>query len=660
MLVAALGIMAVGLGVTWLLLRASEEEGTRRMAAQQNDEVEMVARLLAAKVEQNQKVLGAVASSITPSMLDSRLTIEWLLQQGLPATRFFDTLHVARPNGEVIINLRHGRVDAESAGSLDAVERDYLRRTLAQGKPLVSEPIPGQAGDPSILFTMPLHREDGGVIGVVGGAIRLQSQGLLPPSMALPQRTGSRLMVFTRDGVILAHSDPARIMGEAKDEPGLGPVYARWTTRGQPVQASATTETLNGQMVSLAGMPLAQWMVVRVSDAEALLYPMREGLQSTWWRVAALVALLALGSAMAVGLMARPLTRIYHRALRMQTLQRPEAGQAMAQDEVDVLVGALIDLERRRKDQHVHRLTLAAQFEAVLHAVPVGVLITVEERLEVANPHACEMLGYGVEALQGQHVRMLYAGLTEYEALHQQVRHEFAVHGFYRGEVCFRRRDGGTVWARVLGRTLNVEGERAGTVWVLEDMTVAREALRQQGWVALYDPLTMLLNRQAFEQRLEALLQDPERRLQEGSEVGVVLFLDLDHFTGLNALAGHDAGDDALRHVARIIDAQVRQLGYAGRLGGDEFGVLLPGCSPARAQAVAEQLRAALQDWEPHYGGQSFTMAASIGLVVLRPGLETVADVLHAADMACYEAKRAGRNRVAWHLPSEPAPAKRA
>jgi diguanylate cyclase (GGDEF)-like protein/PAS domain S-box-containing protein len=316
-------------------------------------------------------------------------------------------------------------------------------------------------------------------------------------------------------------------------------------------------------------------------------------------------------------------------------------------------VGMLIDLERRRRDQQVHRQALAAQLQAVLDAVPVGVLITADDQLEVVSQHAGEMLGYEVLALQGQHPRTLYAGEQEYETLREQVQEEFAAHGFFRGDVCFRRKDGGTVWARVLGRVLNVEGERTGTVWVLEDMTVEHEALRQQGWVALLDPLTMLLNRQAFELRLEELLRSQDRGRHGDADMGVVLFLDLDHFTGLNALAGHDAGDDALRHVARLIEAQVRHLGYVGRLGGDEFGVLLPGCTPTRGQAVAEHLCAGLRAWTPQYGGHSFTMAASVGMVVLRPGLDTVGDVLHAADMACYEAKRSGRNRVAWHSPSD-------
>lgn len=135
----------------------------------------------------------------------------------------------------------------------------------------------------------------------------------------------------------------------------------------------------------------------------------------------------------------------------------------------------------------------------------------------------------------------------------------------------------------------------------------------------------------------------------------MVLFLDLDHFTVINDVAGHDAGDDVLRHVARVLEAQVRQAGWAARLGGDEFAVVLPGCTAGHGLAVAEQLRVAVQAWEPVYQGRSFTLGVSIGMVVLEEGLHDVASVLHAADMACYDAKRAGRNRVVRRAVQRPA-----
>ena len=97
--------------------------------------------------------------------------------------------------------------------------------------------------------------------------------------------------------------------------------------------------------------------------------------------------------------------------------------------------------------------------------------------------------------------------------------------------------------------------------------------------------------------------------------------------------------------------AQVGQSGWVARLGGDEFGVVLPDCTAAHGIEVAAQLRAVIQAWEPIYQGRSFSLGASVGMVVLDASTQDAAGVLQAADMACYSAKRAGRNRLVRHTP---------
>ena len=92
MLVAVLAVGLAGGIAAWLVAQASGQETVRRLVEQQNDEVEMLARLLASKIEQSQKVLAAVAAGITPSVIDSPASLEWLMRQGLPAARFFDSL----------------------------------------------------------------------------------------------------------------------------------------------------------------------------------------------------------------------------------------------------------------------------------------------------------------------------------------------------------------------------------------------------------------------------------------------------------------------------------------------------------------------------------------------------------------------------------------
>ena len=656
-LVAVLAVGLSGAVSAWLVTRASGQEAMRRVVSQQTDEVEVVARLLASKIEQSQKVLRTVAAGITPAMLESPSALEWLLQQGLPAVQFFDAMQVARDNGELRLNLRGGRLD--KASNLDPAERDALRRTLIDGKPLVSELIAGRTSDARVMFTMPLHREDGTVLGVVAGALRLQSQGLLPPSMTLPARDDSRLLVFTRDGTILSHSDPTRIMGKVSDETGLAPVYSRWLEQAQPVVGRGTTHLEDQHIVSMAGMPLPQWIVARVSPSQALLAPLQGAQREAWWLAAASMALCMLLVAGLMAWMAQPLAQLTHSArqlLRRSTRAGPPQGTVVwprAGGEVGELVQMFQGMVQQGSLQQQHKATLDGQFQAVLDSASVGIVISRHGILEVVSRQACLMLGYTEGELQGHPARTLYANDAEYGRIGERVQAEFAAHGAFDGDVCFMRKDGTPVWARVQGRGVRPDEMAGGTVWILEDITAAREAQMQQAWERTHDALTQLYNRNAFDERLGLLLAErsmrpraPDANSSEAAGDGVVLFLDLDHFTVVNDIAGHDAGDDVLRHVARLLESQVRQIGWAARLGGDEFAVVLPGCALARGQAVAEQLRASVQAWEPSYQGRSFTLGVSIGLVVLDASLQDVPSVLYAADMACYDAKRAGRNRV--------------
>ncbi|MBB6559439.1 diguanylate cyclase (GGDEF)-like protein/PAS domain S-box-containing protein [Acidovorax soli] len=656
MAVAALVVVLASAASVWLVSRAAGQEAMRRVVGQQTDEVEVVARLLASKIEQSQKVLRTVAQGITPGMLDAPASLDWMLRQGLPAAGFFDALQVVRKDGELKLNIRAGQL--AKASDLDPAERDALRRTLIDGKPVVSELIAGRTSDARIMFTLPLHSEEGTVLGVVAGALKLQSQGLLPQSMALPAREDSRLVVFTRDGTILSHTDPARIMGQVRDEPGLAPVFADWLRRAQPVVGRGSTEVLPDHIVSVAGMPLPQWFVARVSNSQALLAPLQGAQREAWWLAAAVIALGVLLLASVMVWMAQPLAQLCRSALQLLRRDaRAVVEWPVSRGEVDTLVRVFDGLAQQKQQRdHLHTL-VGGQFEAILEHSSVGIVITRHGVLEVVGRQASLMLGYADGELQGRPARALYGSDADYARLGERVQAAFAAHGAFDGDVCFVRKDGSPVWARVQGRTVRSQALGASTVWMLEDITAARAAQYQQAWELTHDALTQLHNRSAFEHRLALLLAERSTRARgpasagdsdgaDAGEDGVVLFLDLDHFTLVNDVAGHDAGDDVLRHVARLIETQVRQVGWSARLGGDEFAVVLPGCTLARGQAVAEQLRATVQAWEPSYQGRSFTLGVSIGLVVLDAHLHDVASVLYAADMACYDAKRAGRNRV--------------
>lgn len=133
------------------------------------------------------------------------------------------------------------------------------------------------------------------------------------------------------------------------------------------------------------------------------------------------------------------------------------------------------------------------------------------------------------------------------------------------------------------------------------------------------------------------------RRFRRYGTPAVVMMVDIDHFKRVNDAAGHVAGDDVLAAVARCITAGLGVLDTAGRYGGDEFGIVLPGVQAAQARELAERLRRTVAG---HVSVQGVPVSLSIGLAELVPGLESVKTWVAAADAALYRAKLDGRDCV--------------
>jgi diguanylate cyclase (GGDEF)-like protein len=186
------------------------------------------------------------------------------------------------------------------------------------------------------------------------------------------------------------------------------------------------------------------------------------------------------------------------------------------------------------------------------------------------------------------------------------------------------------------------QGRVIGAVVVFHDVTRERRLKRALSWQASHDALTGLINRREFDNRLHAALLAAQR--EEGSYA--LLYIDLDQFKVINDTCGHQAGDRLLRDVTGLLQTRVRTSDTIARLGGDEFGVLLESCTPEQAARIAEGVRQAIRDFRFVWGANTLSVGASIGIVQIRAETENVASVMSAADIACYAAKDAGRNRI--------------
>jgi diguanylate cyclase (GGDEF)-like protein/PAS domain S-box-containing protein len=185
-------------------------------------------------------------------------------------------------------------------------------------------------------------------------------------------------------------------------------------------------------------------------------------------------------------------------------------------------------------------------------------------------------------------------------------------------------------------------GRVSGALVIARDVTQARHLARQLSHQATHDPLTGLVNRGEFERRLVRVVASAAEEHTEHA----LGFLDLDGFKRVNDACGHLAGDELLRQVSGLMRERMRSGDTLGRLGGDEFGMLLEHCRLREAGHIADAIRRGVGSHRFVCGGRTHTVGASIGVVPIRSTAAHPAALLAAADAACYRAKRSGGDRV--------------
>lgn len=166
--------------------------------------------------------------------------------------------------------------------------------------------------------------------------------------------------------------------------------------------------------------------------------------------------------------------------------------------------------------------------------------------------------------------------------------------------------------------------------------------------LALRDGLTGLLNRRYWESCLE---REFARHQRYDNPVSLVIF-DIDHFKRVNDTYGHQTGDEVIRAVSGVTSHLVRETDFAGRYGGEEFVVLLPGTNLEGAAQFAERLRASVEQQVLDYQGSPLTFTISLGVATISDDMVDYQALLERADKALYASKEGGRNMVTLHQPA--------
>ncbi|WP_315651775.1 bifunctional diguanylate cyclase/phosphodiesterase [Roseateles aquae] len=319
-------------------------------------------------------------------------------------------------------------------------------------------------------------------------------------------------------------------------------------------------------------------------------------------------------------------------------------------------------IERLRRQQLRSERQAAAQLkaqaqhtQAILdHMVDGVITIDARGRIDSINPAACRMFGYAAAELLNQDVSLLMPQGDA--ARHDQYVSDYLRSGAARiigvgRDVDGRRKDGQIFPMSLAVSRIDREGEPL-FIGLTRDITERKRAEAAIEQLAFYDPLTGLPNRRLLLDRLNQALASSRRNGRHGA----LLFIDLDNFKSLNDTMGHGMGDRMLQAVAQRLRAALRSEDTVARWGGDEFVVLLQDLGQERqrahlhAEAAAEKLLRVLG--QPYLIDQhNHHSTPSIGIVVWNDASGGSEELLKHADHAMYEAKSAGRNRLAFFDP---------
>lgn len=300
-----------------------------------------------------------------------------------------------------------------------------------------------------------------------------------------------------------------------------------------------------------------------------------------------------------------------------------------------------LDVSARRQAEERNRL-LHAALDAAANAV---VITDTSATIEWSNPAFTALTGFCADEALGRKPKELIKSGRQNAEFYGALWDTILRGEVWRGEVVNKRKDGQLYdEALTITPVRDRNGRLAHFVAVKEDITARKRQEHELQRLASTDPLTGVRNRRAFMERLEAELA----RVRRYGKPAALLMLDLDHFKRVNDSYGHAAGDTVLRQFAALVRAALRQTDSFGRLGGEEFAVLLPETELSGAAELAERMRAQLERTPIEAGGQALHITASIGLTLLESTDPHADTALARADDALYRAKSMGRNRVEY------------
>lgn len=312
-------------------------------------------------------------------------------------------------------------------------------------------------------------------------------------------------------------------------------------------------------------------------------------------------------------------------------------------------VASLHDISFREDTKADLRSSLH-EMELIFANTKVGLMFLKGDRkIRRVNQTMAELFGYASPAdMRGMSARQLHMSDKTYFEFGKNYVSTLAEGAQLNVEYRMRKKDGTPIWCSLSGQAVDTATPidlNKGVLWVVVDISARKEEEKRLKRLATTDDLTGALSRKEFFRLAEQILENDKRTMSGPS----LLMIDIDHFKKVNDTYGHEVGDTVLRTFAKECRSILRENDLFTRLGGEEFAVFLPSADLGRAIIVAERLRKKIADSTIKTRDTDLRYTISIGTSGVGRQRINLKELLRRADESLYEAKRDGRNRVAFY-----------
>lgn len=605
----------------------------RAMAGAQTEQFLTDAETILSKLSERPRVRGLDASQCDPLLAELReLRLAYANILTLDA------------KGELVCSAIEGIASPERGPD----PKYYFSQTMKADKFTVGKPAIGfLTGRWVVTLAYPIRDDAGKPNGVVALSIDLTNYPLVFSSEDMPPRTV--IGILNSDGVIVARSAFADLrVGQRTGNPETVKTVLRLREGDLRVADFQGTE----RFFNFAPIANTDWFIYVGLDEAAVIAPVTQlALVHLSVVISLLLALTAI-TAMVARRLARPVEEISKTMANVGAGAIHERAALAGPAELrEIAAGLNAMLDARAQAEATLRQS-EERFRTAFRASPDSLVITTtnEGRFVEVNDGQTLMVGWSREELIGKTVRDfdIWRHAEDREKLVETLKRD----GFCTDlEAEFVRKDGSIFTGLVSTHAITLDGVPC-MLSITRDISVRKAAEEQIHNLSFFDPLTMLPNRRLFMDRLEQARMSSLRHRREGA----LVFVDLDDFRMTNETLGHEQGDIFLQEVSRRLKNCVPLGTTVGRLGGDDFVVLLEDLGDSRqeaaseAEAMSEKILFALA--QPYlFANVTHHRTASIGIALFGNQAESSDEPLKRAELAMYQAKLAGRNTLRFFDP---------